>query len=141
MSVTQFPIDAYKSLPSGQDCLANYGGGGYPPDMDARIDKIEVRIDKIERAIDRLISDISSLKQWVIGIALASLGITIAVLTLHTSWLIHDSNRNWETSQKALEKIETNLLRLERLDAQMKDIKVPLSRAPASTVPPLLTTK
>ena len=110
------------------------GGGGQPP-MEERISHIEMRLDSLERSVDMvksdvshiktqissLESDVSNMRWWILGTCITTIlsvaGIMIAFAQYQSSWFQVALSRNWEVSQKSLEKIEATQMRLERIDA------------------------
>lgn len=96
--------------PGGDD---NPPPNGYSSNMEARFVKIEGRLDGIdnrlngiEKRLDTIGGEVSSLRWWVVGTMIAALG-------LATTIILHESNRNWEVAQKALERGTEASIRVE----------------------------
>lgn len=103
--------------------------------MEERISRIEMRLDSLESSVDTVKSDVSHIKTqnsslegdvsnmrwWILGTCITTIlsvaGIMIAFAQYQSSWFQIALSRNWEVSQKSLEKIEATQMRLERIDA------------------------
>lgn len=93
---------------------SGYSGNGGDQHMPERIARIEEKVAQIENNQNRLTSQIDSLKTATITLMLGGFGVIIALLTVATTWFIHDSNRNWEIAQESLDQIHAIELRMER---------------------------
>ena len=91
--------------------------------LEKAVDKLDTRVGSLEKAVDKLDTRVGSLEKAVAKLdtsmnglekafsrlnttVLTGFAIVIAVLSLFTMWFIHDSNRNWEIANKALERID-----------------------------------
>jgi len=133
---------ASQNLTSTSDNQApnGYGGGeGGPPMINERMTRLEDRMDSLEGTVFDLRGDVRELRNevgnmrwWIVGTCLTTvlgvIAVVIAFGQFQASWLQNsvaqtreslekNSDRNWEATQKALEKIESIQLRLERMDA------------------------
>ena len=108
-NVSMFPgKKTAENLPPLQRKLANGGGGGYNESMEERVARIETRLDSIERQIGELKDGNRSIRNLIIGSAIAILAVAVPLV-------IHESNRNWEITQKALERATDASIRAESL--------------------------
>lgn len=88
--------------------------------VDVRLDSIENTVNRVEKRMDSIETKVDDLKKWTMGTIFVGFALIIGLLTLYTTWAINDSNRNWEISKQALDKINAIELRLERQDASRK---------------------
>lgn len=135
-----------------------YSGGGGQPPMEERISRIEMRLDSLERSVDMvksdvshiktqissLESDVSNMRWWILGTCITTIlsvaGIMIAFAQYQSSWFQVALSRNWEVSQKSLEKIEATQIRLERIDALREAGLLKFQREEQNKKSPLNTT-
>lgn len=96
----------------------------YPLSMNERITKLEAKFDAFEKSVDSLRMEISNIRWWILGACLTTLigvgAIVIAFGQYQASWFQQSLDRNWEMGQKAMDKIDATMLRMERLDAEQK---------------------
>jgi len=78
------------------------GGNGDSIDgMEARISKIEIRLDGVESQLSEIKQEIKGLRWWILG---TFVGVVTIIFAVTIPLILHESNRNWEVAQKALER-------------------------------------
>lgn len=106
--------------------LTTGNGGNNNSDMEARISKIETRLDGMDARLNgidvqlidiksdmrEIRSAVQSMPKWFIGMAVA---VVAAICTVSVPLILHESNRNWEVTQKALDRATDAAIRVEAL--------------------------
>ena len=100
----------------------------YIYEMEKKIERIEYRLDRIESDVQELKSDMRGIKtdlvntreevrqsahstqRWIFGATLGSMlggvALVVAVIAMQNSWYQQTLDRNWETANRALERID-----------------------------------
>ena len=121
-----------KSMPNKEEVknylegnhLDSWHGGIYSQSMNERIAKIEATHLHMQGTLSELKSETSSLRLWILGCSISTfLGIAAIVIAFgayQASWFQQSLDRNWEIGLKTMDKIDSTMLRMERLDAEQK---------------------
>lgn len=135
--VTRFTSDTniLSTNSDNQNRKAYPPNGGEPPMINERLSRLEAHMDHIRNDVSSLHNEMANIRWWILSTCLATIigvaAIIIAFSQYQTSWLQQSinqtsesleksSDKNWDAAQKALDRIESIQIRLERIDALRK---------------------
>jgi len=114
--------DSYPKV--GKEVLQYGSNNGNNGGMETRITAIETRLDSVEGSLSNIEEEMKEVKKGITSLqssafkAFAALiAIIIAAFTLQTTWLALNDAKNWETTQKALERSTDASIKAEALKA------------------------
>lgn len=118
------------------------GGGGEPPMISERLSRLETHVAHIQNEVSNLRDDMRNLRDeignmrwWILSSCLATIlgvaSIVVAFGQYQASWFQNslsqtmerfekESDRNWEAAQKALERIDENRHRVDRMEIRQQ---------------------
>lgn len=131
------PFKGSVDLIDGDKAASNgyYGEGGEPPMISERLSRLETHMEHIQSEVSKLRTEIGNMRWWVGGACLTTLlgvsAIVIAFGQYQASWFQNslsqtmerfekESDRNWEAAQKALERIDENRYRVDRMEIRQQ---------------------
>ena len=97
----------------GKDRLEEILHEVYAGPMAARVANMEARLSNVEIQLSEIKKSISNLHYWIIGAIFTCATLVIGFGTYQSSWFQHSLNTSLQQSQKALDKIDATLMRID----------------------------